>query len=84
MPVILGHEFSGVVTSVGHYVKHLKQGDIIMEPNRYPNDNAVLISGVSTTNSMMWFCTVCLANYFFHNPDPYQHPEYKLHSEYKP
>jgi len=66
MPVILGHEFSGVVTSVGRDVKHLKQGDnVVVDPNRYPNDNAVLISSVSTTNAMMWFCTVCLSNDFF-------------------
>jgi Zn-dependent alcohol dehydrogenases len=46
MPVILGHEFSGVVTSVGHDVTHLKQGDnVAVDPNRYPNNNDVLISG---------------------------------------
>lgn len=34
MPVILGHEFSGVVTSVGRDVKHLKQGDnVVVDPN---------------------------------------------------
>jgi threonine dehydrogenase-like Zn-dependent dehydrogenase len=85
MPVILGHEFSGVVTSVGRDVKHLKQGDnVVVDPNRYPDDNAVLISSVSTTNAMTQFCTVCLSNDFFHNSDPSQHPEHKLHAEYKP
>jgi threonine dehydrogenase-like Zn-dependent dehydrogenase len=46
MPVILGHEFSGVVTSVGRDVKHLKQGDnVVVDPNRYLSNTAVLISG---------------------------------------
>lgn len=86
MPVILGHEFSGVVTSVGRDVKHLKQGDnVVVDPNRYPDDNAVLISDVNTTNATTRFCTICLSNeFFFHNSDPSQHPEYKLHAEYKP
>jgi threonine dehydrogenase-like Zn-dependent dehydrogenase len=53
MPVILGHEFSGVVTSVGCDVKHLKQGDnVVVDPNRYLNDNSALISGAKTTNAM--------------------------------
>ncbi|PNF25813.1 L-threonine 3-dehydrogenase [Cryptotermes secundus] len=34
MPVILGHEFSGVVTSVGCDVTHLRQGDnVAVDPN---------------------------------------------------
>jgi D-arabinose 1-dehydrogenase-like Zn-dependent alcohol dehydrogenase len=48
MPIILGHEFSGVVTSVGCDVTHLKQGDkVAVDPNRYTNDTTALIVGVS-------------------------------------
>jgi Zn-dependent alcohol dehydrogenase len=44
MPVTLGHEFSGVVTSVGCDVTHLRQGDsVAVDPNRYKNDLVVLV-----------------------------------------
>ena len=37
-PVILGHEFSGVVAAVGSEVTHLKLGDhIAVDPNRWEN-----------------------------------------------
>jgi Zn-dependent alcohol dehydrogenase len=38
-PVILGHEFSGVVSAVGPEVTHLKPGDhVAVDPNRSEND----------------------------------------------
>ena len=53
MPVILGHEFCGVVTSVGRDVKHLKEGDnVAVDPNRYLSDTALLISGAKI--AMTW------------------------------
>jgi hypothetical protein len=48
MPVILSHEFSGVVTSVGCDVTHLRQGDgVAVDPNRYMNGTAASTCDIS-------------------------------------
>lgn len=38
-PVVLGHEFAGIVEKVGSAVKNLKPGDhVAMDPNMYCNE----------------------------------------------
>lgn len=44
-PVILGHEFSGIVSAVGPEVTHLKPGDhVAVDPNRSENNKSTELS----------------------------------------
>lgn len=68
MPVILGHEFSGVVMSVGSDVTHLRQGDnVAVDPNRYMHDTAASTGDISNNGRQeicpMKFC--CEVSYQF-------------------
>jgi len=54
MPIILGHEFSGVIAETGHNVRNLKVGDpVVAEPN--------ILCG------SCYFCRMSERNYFCEN-----------------